>query len=550
MLTRSKAATEKAAAAATSAPTPHAAGVVLANGGGRTAAPAATSGGAERAEAETKGNSAGRAGPSESLVTLAAPVARIGRKRPADAASPPAAASALVSATNLPSETSTDGAKRRQLTRRSLPAASAGVEENGGESMGVTEAAASSGARRPDGTEEAMTDVSAAWAARVDSKDPSAGFASSTAGSSSPAASSASAVSSPDSHPFSDPFSDLFDLCRRLHAEGLSLWEVALHSIQVEVADLMAAHQAQLREAEAAAQNNPAAAAQLQAIQNAGQTRFDRFAQSSASLVSVIASTRNSMTRLRSVSDDMALLGYMCAVTNVPLSDEMRTWMLRVDALFMQIAERVPRVTLTPAECRSLLFTAAAAHAQQLLPALMKQPNLLGGCVDVPLLPFCRSPVTHWVSRLPYLRLFHYGLDPAQPSLDERDGPLSALQLARDFVREHPPALESSVMATGAAIELHDVGSIPSILAALVAQRQEPTWEAENLRRDALHAQFMHALLPAWRAHSAKVIALLSTPSLLIPDLAVIVGRHLDLEGLPVDRGSEEQNEAEAESMQ
>ena len=264
------------------------------------------------------------------------------------------------------------------------------------------------------------------------------------------------------------------------------------------------------------------------------------------------------MPRLREVTDDVVLLASLCVATKGPLSEEMRAWMLRLDALFTQRAERLPQVTLSPHQCRILLFTATAAQALQLLPALMKQPNLHGGCDDVPLLPLCCYPATHWVSRLPNLRLFHYGLDPAQTSLDERDGPLSALQLARNFVRDHPataaaatttdqPAAMDST-ATGAALELDDPESVPSVLAALATQQQESE-EAEDLRREALHAQFMHALLPAWRTHSTNVLALLSSPSVLLPDLAVIVGRYLDLEGMQAERSPVVQDE-DAESSQ
>ena len=98
-----------------------------------------------------------------------------------------------------------------------------------------------------------------------------------------------------------------------------------------------------------------------------------------------------------------------------------------------------------------------------------------------------------------------------------------------------------------ATIGLDDLESIPSILAACAILPPRPQTIAE---RTALHARFMHALVPAWRSHSTKVLALLSSPSVLILDLAVIVGHYLDLEGMPAERAPEAEQKEEEESDQ
>lgn len=115
------------------------------------------------------------------------------------------------------------------------------------------------------------------------------------------------------------------------------------------------------------------------------------------------------------------------------------------------------------------------------------------------------SPSAHEVSLLPYLRLIEFGLDPA--AVSEEWGPLSAIQLARNFARRdhaHP----SAVLPDSLDAQLE---AIPSLLSARAVQKPEPMELQEWVRCDLLYAQFMRSLIPAWRVHS-KVRSLCSTP--------------------------------------
>ena len=343
MLTRSKAATEKAAAAATSAPTPPSAAQT---NNSSTAAPAATDEGTEGEEAEIKVNGAGEAGAAESLVTPAVPAALIGRKRTADAApaacaSSPAAASTPVSATTLSSESNAlpDGCKRQQLSHSSLSAASDAVEQKCDESMGAA-AASSVGPRRPHHTVEAMADVCASLAAIVESKqDSSAGSASSSAAASSSAGSSAPAL---PSRVGLDLFPDLFDLCCGLVSDGVPLLDSMSREVQYQ--DLTSPLQ------------SSCCLFWMPDTYPIAQEHAHRHAPST-SIIDVMINTRRAITQVQHEAGAVLKLGRMCgAATSHTLEcmrwappgdmyssppDGMQNWLLRVDALFTQMAERM-----------------------------------------------------------------------------------------------------------------------------------------------------------------------------------------------------------------
>lgn len=138
----------------------------------------------------------------------------------------------------------------------------------------------------------------------------------------------------------------------------------------------------------------------------------------------------------------------------------------------------------------------------------------------------------HLVSLQPYLRLFQFGLDPTE--VTEGGTLLSALQLALNVVRDRPscalgPPLDH--MDVAAHQLFSDDDTVPSVLHDRAMPRESLAFL--DSRRNALHARFMRALIPAWSAHSRKVHVLLlsAAPDRLIPDLACIVlGLELDEE--------------------
>lgn len=217
----------------------------------------------------------------------------------------------------------------------------------------------------------------------------------------------------------------------------------------------------------------------------------------------------------------MFALGRLCAVMFTAqwkweLCDELRDWMLKMDA---GLSTMQADGELTLCWRSALLHTAIRAGALQLVPALMQQKDESGErcaaltSADLKLVTSCTAETTHFVSHQPCLRLFEFGLDPT--FIDVRVSPLSALQMARHWIRDHPltpsEAAElaaGAVSTTAAAAGSAETEPIPSILAAWETQQQEATEEAEEARRKALHSQFMHALLPAWLAHSTKVLSL------------------------------------------
>ena len=354
---------------------------------------------------------------------------------------------------------------------------------------------------------------SAVGAADEESKqDSSAGFASSFLA----ATAASSSVSSAGAFPSRvgvHLFPDLSDLCRDVLSEGMSVMEFALHLEQLQVADLMDLREADRRALEAAQQDGDAllaahTAAKFRAIESLCQAKDDRFAHRSQWLAAISTRARDYMTQRRDVSYVVLMLAYLCLGMHAAEPQAtMRSWLLRVDALCTQMAARLTHLTLTTEECRSWMLAATHAHAIRLIPALMRQPNMHEGCREISRLiaGYC-DPEAHWVNMQPYLRLIPYGLDLAL--VDDIDGPrTSALELARNFVCDHPApaagaASHSAAMEpadVGATIGLDDPASIPSVLAAIA---NLPWMPADH---NALHAQFMHALVPAWRAHSTDV---------------------------------------------
>lgn len=243
---------------------------------------------------------------------------------------------------------------------------------------------------------------------------------------------------------------------------------------------------------------------------------------------------------------------------SVPASrqqDAFCRWLLRVDALLSRFARFIPELPdldPEPEDYGRWIHSAMMLGALQLVPVAARERSRLWDepwasefpgmkANDDPILTFlCESQQWHVVCLQPYFRLFEFGLDPALTR--EGGSLLSALQLARNFIRDHPaPSTDALVDSMESAIAA-DLTQDPeaqtaslSMLRALAMQQRCDDEDEEEARREDLHARFMFALVPAWCAHSAKVFALIleASPSSLIPDLARIVGGYLDLEGLP-----------------
>lgn len=264
------------------------------------------------------------------------------------------------------------------------------------------------------------------------------------------------------------------------------------------------------------------------------------------------------LTRLGHLCGTLMEIGMLRPLLDASQLTVLSRWMMQVDALFARLCSAVPQTRLSRRQSEGLSQVTVWLGTLQLLPVLIRSQ---AGC-DFPasvlagepfLTAYCLRPRFHIISRQPYLRLFHCGLDPTRTEAGRH--PLSALQVARNFARDHPPhampAPEPMDRMHSAATDTDDLASapIPSVLAAYATFHHEPLGPAEDQRCGALHAQFMHALIPAWRAHSVKVRALLlaAAPTRLIPPLVDVVSRYLDLEGVPPERSAPADEPAETE---
>lgn len=123
-------------------------------------------------------------------------------------------------------------------------------------------------------------------------------------------------------------------------------------------------------------------------------------------------------------------------------------WWLQVNALFTRLAPAVTRMQLSPDDSQTLLDAALHAGALSLIPVLMRDAaqrsfDLSFGANPL-LTDRAASPALHAVSLLPFLLLIEFGVDPSVTG-DEALSSLSALQLARTFVRNHPAPAAAAI---------------------------------------------------------------------------------------------------------
>ena len=245
----------------------------------------------------------------------------------------------------------------------------------------------------------------------------------------------------------------------------------------------------------------------------------------------------------------------------------MSGWLLEADDLLMKLAAH-----LSPAHIRSShglsIATCAYARSFHLLPSLLRRSGLTLG--DVPhgqstLFDLASEPQRHVVDYTPLLQLIRkQGLDGASRQIKEKkkkkksttsvgegdpeeatvkggvaaaaaststeeadsDSTLTAAQLARRFVRDHP-----SPWSTRAPPIAQYNGAMNLVRAFATQQAEEDSTE-EKHRRAHLHARFMHQLAATWHQHSQSVRELLlqAAPAQLIPDLVNICAEYLDLD--------------------
>jgi len=229
------------------------------------------------------------------------------------------------------------------------------------------------------------------------------------------------------------------------------------------------------------------------------------------------------------------------SAARVQLITLMRRWMTQASELVLE--KLLPRLSVDDIRDRPNLISGCAKIG--MLSAAQHMLQITGrACVITatdgsPYLSLLTSPstITHRTNRVALLRLIHHGLD---PTLVCAKYPRSALQVARSYVKVHPPPPELGELdlLEESMERMKNSGGILLLLLPRnhltdeIAQYAHPPSVEESQRCERLHARFMHALVSTWRDHSFAVRALLleAAPHQLIPDLADMCAEYLDLD--------------------